>query len=165
MTDITSVHHINFIFRDLDAAVRQFESVLGVGPFQIEELPERGARTARTLIGETWFVLVSPTSPDSVPGRYLDEHGEGFFLLSFGVPNLEQAIASLQSRDSGLRVGRVRDGAGRWRIADLSAEATLGIQMQLTADPEGPSGEQLSAEFSVESGVRAGKSRPGNRCR
>lgn len=136
MNPIRSIHHINFVFRDLDAAVRHFESVLGLGPFRVEELDERGAVTARALIGETWLVLVSPTREDSVPGRFLQEHGEGFFLLSFGVADIDKTIAAMKGRLNGSDFGDVRTGAGKWRIADLPADQTLGIPLQLTEDPE-----------------------------
>lgn len=44
---------------------------------------------ARSRIGESWLVLVAPYDPESVPGRYLEEHGEGFFLLSLAVDDPE----------------------------------------------------------------------------
>lgn len=53
MNPIRRIHHINFVFRDLDSAIRHFESVLGLGPFRVEELDERGAVTARALVGDT----------------------------------------------------------------------------------------------------------------
>lgn len=136
MSAIRGIHHVNFVFRDLDAAVRHFESALGLGPFRVEELDERGAITARALVGETWLVLVSPTREDSVAGRFLEEHGEGFFLLSFGVADIDRTIATMKKRLNGSDVGDVRTGAGKWRIADLPVDQTLGIRMQLTEDPE-----------------------------
>lgn len=136
MPDIQSVHHINFVFRDLEAAMNRFEAVFGIGPFQVEELAERGARTAKALVGDTWFVLVAPTRGDSVPGRYLEENGEGFFLLSFGVANLDTSIAALERRLPDATMGDVRAGVARWRIADVPVEQTFGIQFQLTEDPE-----------------------------
>jgi len=136
MKRIRNVHHVNFIYRDLDAAIDRFERLLDIGPFQREDLPERGVRTARALIGETWIVLVSPTRADTVPGRYLAEHGEGFFLLSFGVDDIDRSIAALRKRDPSMTVGEIRDGAGHWKIADLPTGASLGVLFQLTEDPD-----------------------------
>ena len=136
MSGIRNVHHINFIFRDLEAAVERFEAVLGIGPFQVEDLGERGARTARALVGETWFVLVAPSRADSVPGRFLEANGEGFFLLSFGVADIDKAIAAMEQRLPELQLGNVRQGVAKWRIADIDADSTFGLQFQLTEDPE-----------------------------
>lgn len=128
MSGLTHVHHINFLFADLDAAVARFEALFGAGSFVYEDLESRGVRTARVKVGETWFVLVSPTVPDSVPARHMQTHGEGFFLISFGVGDLERAIDALSA-------GPIREGLDRWRIADLRNAEMLGIQMQLTEDP------------------------------
>jgi len=98
MTVLNSVHHINFIVADLDVAVQAYQSKLGLGSFEYEELPDRGVSTARILIGGVWIILVSPRSKDSLAARYLEAHGEGFFLMSFGVDNLQQAMAELARR-------------------------------------------------------------------
>ena len=125
------LHHVNFIFRDLDAAAERFER-LGVGPFEFAEIEARGVRTARAKIGETWFVLVSPTSFDSVPAQYLAENGEGFFLLSLGVDDLDLALESLATR--GITAGPAREGLLDWRVADVATDETLGVQLQFAED-------------------------------
>ena len=99
----SSIHHVNFIVRDLDEACRRFEKSLGLAPFEIVEHAPRGSRIARSRVGESWLVLVAPHGPDSVPGRYLEEHGEGFFLLSLGVDAIEHPRAGILD----------------WRVEDL----------------------------------------------
>ena len=91
----SSIHHINFVVRDLERACARFEELLGVEPFEVVDHAPRGARIARSRVGESWLVLVSPYDPDSVPGRYLAEHGEGFFLLSLGVDALDNPRAGI----------------------------------------------------------------------
>ena len=132
MTVLKSVHHINFIVADLDAAVQAYQSTLGLGPFEYEDLPERGVLTARFQIGEVWIVLVSPRSKDSVAAHHLAAHGEGFFLMSFGVDNLDQAMAELAERGA-LPEGRTaRPGICDWQVADLETEHHLGVRFHLT---------------------------------
>ena len=124
---VRSIHHINFIVRDLDEAIVRYEQILGQSLARRDELPERGVRAARFRIGETWLVLVQPTRPDGVPGRFLAEHGEGFFLLSFGVDSLDAEFERLGSQwDS----GPTRTGADGWQVRDLDAARTLGAQLQ-----------------------------------
>ena len=133
-SQLTKIHHLNFLFEDLETAVGRFESALGLGPFEFDELPARGVRTARARVGESWIVLVSPAgAPDSAPMRYLREHGEGFFLVSFGVADLDRAIADLES-SRGTVAGPVRDGIAGWRVADLPEEETAGIPVQIAED-------------------------------
>jgi methylmalonyl-CoA/ethylmalonyl-CoA epimerase len=91
----SSIHHINFVVRDLDEACARFEHDLNLEPFERVDHAPRGARLARSRIGDSWLVLVAPYDPESVPGRYLEEHGEGFFLLSLAVDKLEDTRAGI----------------------------------------------------------------------
>jgi methylmalonyl-CoA/ethylmalonyl-CoA epimerase len=128
----TRIHHINFVVHDLEEAMARFERALGVDPFQVIDYRLRSARVARTRIGESWLVLVSPHDPASVPGRYLAEHGEGFFLLSVGHDDIVQQLERLVA--SGIEaIDQVpRNGILDWRVADIGD--LHGAKMQLTDD-------------------------------
>jgi methylmalonyl-CoA/ethylmalonyl-CoA epimerase len=132
MGTLNSVHHINFIVADLDAAVKAYQKILGIGPFEYEELPERRVSTARVRVGEVWIVLVSPQCEDSVAGRYLKAQGEGFFLMSFGVDNLDQAMTELAQRGALPAERTAHAGILDWRVADLETEDSLGVRFHLT---------------------------------
>jgi methylmalonyl-CoA/ethylmalonyl-CoA epimerase len=132
MTVLNCVHHINFIVADIDAAVEAYQSTLGLGPFEYEELPERGVSTARAQVGDVWIVLVSPHDEDSIAGRHLKDHGEGFFLMSFGVDNLDQAVFELAQRGAMPIDSSSRAGILGWRVADLETENSLGVRFHLT---------------------------------
>jgi len=130
MNVLKNIHHLNFVVADLDAAVLRYKDGLGLGPFQRDDLPDRGVSTARVKIGDVWIVLVSPRRDDCDVARYLEAHGEGFFLMSFGVDDLDQAIGELAKR--GTEAGDKRVGLSDWQVADLDTELRLGIKCHLT---------------------------------
>ncbi len=132
MSVLKCIHHINFIVADIDTAVEAYRSMLGLGPFEYEELPGRGVATARVRIGDVWLVLVSPRSKNSPAASYLEAHGEGFFLMSFGVDNLEQAMAELARRGALAADSAARTGILDWQVADLDTEDSLGARFHLT---------------------------------
>ena len=132
MTVLNCVHHINFVVADIDTAVKAYQRMLGLGPFEYEELPERGVSTARARVGNAWIVLVSPHDEGSIAGRHLKDHGEGFFLMSFGVDDLDQALAEFVQRDATSIDNRARSGIHGWRVADLETEDSLGVKFHLT---------------------------------
>lgn len=132
MAQPSSIHHINFIVADLEKSVANYQHHLGLEAFAYDDLPERGARTARIELDGTWLVLVSPTRADSVPGKFLAKQGEGFFLLSFGVADLDTALADYEARGTLAPGSPIRNGLLDWRVADLQTEDTLGPLFHLT---------------------------------
>jgi methylmalonyl-CoA/ethylmalonyl-CoA epimerase len=130
---IHGIHHLNFIVRDLEAAIPQWEGLLGARVSARDELPERGAIAARFRVGDTWLVLVQPTRADSVPGRFLAAQGEGFFLLSFGVRSLSEEIDRLGAHAF---AGPARIGAEGWAIRDLATGMAGAAVLQLTEIPQ-----------------------------
>ena len=128
------IHHINFLVRDLDAAERQYRALLGLGPAVRDELPGRNVRTGRFQLGESWLVLVQPLSEEGEPARHLREHGEGFFLISFGVNDIEAAM--VRARQSGGRFTseQTRTGLDDWRLIDFDPADTFGATLQLVEE-------------------------------
>ncbi len=128
----TRIHHVNFIVRDLDEAMARYERTLGVDPFEVVDHPTQKAKVARSRVGESWLVLVSPYDVDSPSGRYLEKNGEGFFLLSIGVDNLTQRLEQLESEGVDTVDAGSRAGILDWRVADIGD--LHGAKMQLTDD-------------------------------
>jgi methylmalonyl-CoA/ethylmalonyl-CoA epimerase len=129
---LTRIHHINFIVRDLHEAMARYERILGLDSFVVVDHPTRSAKVARSRVGESWLVLVSPYDADSAPGRYLEKNGEGFFLLSLGVDDLAQRLEQLESEGIDTVDATSREGILDWRVADIGA--IHGANIQLTDD-------------------------------
>ncbi len=135
---ISGIHHINFLVRDLDAAEARYRAWLGLEPAIRESLPGRGVETARFRIGESWLVLVQPTTDEGEPARLLREHGEGFMLLSFAVDDLDAALAAAAAAGAVVGDSGERSGLSGWRVADLDPSQTFGALLQFTEDRDGP---------------------------
>jgi len=128
----TRIHHVNFVVHDLEEAMARFEDALGLDPFEVIDYRQRGARVARTRVGESWLVLVSPYDPASVPGRHLAEHGEGFFLMSLGYEDIVQQLGRIEASGVELVDQSPRDGILDWRVADIGD--LHGAKVQITDD-------------------------------
>ncbi len=127
---VKKIHHINFLVKDIDAGIRCYQELLGVGEFELEALPQRGVLTARAALGEQWLVLVQPLDADSVPGRHLAEHGEGFFLISYAVDNLEEAANQVKRHGASMTSATSRTGLQNWQVQDIAVDHTMGAQIQ-----------------------------------
>jgi methylmalonyl-CoA/ethylmalonyl-CoA epimerase len=129
---IRRIHHINFLVRDLEAAVRQYKALLQVDEVVLEELPQRSVSTARFRVGGTWIVLIQPHDPDNIPGRYMEEHGEGFFLISYQTDDLEAESARISENGIEVLDPLPRQGLDDWLVKDLSPEDIFSVNTQIT---------------------------------
>ncbi len=127
------IHHINFVVRDLEHAVAQYENLSGVQFEYIEDHPTRLVKTARIKLSEVWLVLVQPMDKDSVPGRVLEQQGEGFFLISYAVDDLRGAVDDLIGKGVTFTQSQPRAGLDDWRVMDIDPEKTLGVLTQLVS--------------------------------
>jgi methylmalonyl-CoA/ethylmalonyl-CoA epimerase len=59
--DLTQIHHINLLVRDIEAAKQSYRDVFNVD-FIDEALPSRGVLTSRFKVGDAWLVLVQPVA-------------------------------------------------------------------------------------------------------
>ena len=94
------VDHICIAVKDLDAARKVWEPILGKSepddPYVDE--PEK-IRVARYWLGGVGFELMESTSPDGPVGKCIEKNGEGVMLISFNVENTREAIRELEEKD------------------------------------------------------------------
>ncbi len=128
---IKRIHHINFIVKDLKKALRRYKVLFGDPVSESESLPQRGVKLARFKVGETWLILVEPVDDESVPGRYLKQHGEGFFLISCQVDDVKESARLVSSEGIKVLDRLPRQGLDDWQVMDLSAEDLFGVGFQL----------------------------------
>ena len=135
------LHHICIVVRDLDRAVRYYESI-GMGPWfdypkagkYLEfEVPNKAASDAMRYkcldLANVQLQLCEPGAADSPQKRFLDTHGEGVYHLGFEVP--ERDAAEAQGRALGLGViarGKREDGSG---FAYFDTRAGAGVVLEI----------------------------------
>lgn len=85
----------------------------------------------RFRLGQVWLVLVHPVDPDSVPGKYLALHGEGFFLMSLEVDDVQASARDCSVLGITVQQDEPRAGLDSWRVMDLDPRDLFGINVQL----------------------------------
>ncbi len=133
---LKGVHHINFVVRDLDAAVSRYQALFGLDNCEYLDHPHRPVKTARFRIGESWIVLLQPLDNDSPPAKHLLQHGEGFFLISYEVDDIDAAMHRVKENGGSLEDEQARPGILNWQVADLDPDSTFGALIQLTEEKD-----------------------------
>ena len=128
---IKRIHHINFIVKDLEKAVKTYKLLFGEPTVESEILPQRGVKLARFKVGETWLILVQPVGEDGIPAQYLKKHGEGFFLISCQVDDVRRASGQLANDGVSVLDSHPRQGLDDWQVMDLEADDLFGANFQL----------------------------------
>ena len=98
--EVKKVDHICIAVRDLDAARKTWEPLLGKDKpddAYVDE-PEK-IRVARYWIGEVGFELMESTTREGDVAKFIEKHGEGIMLISLNVDNTRDAIQELQAQD------------------------------------------------------------------
>ncbi|MEH6637940.1 MAG: VOC family protein [Porticoccaceae bacterium] len=132
---LDSVHHIAFVVKNLDAAVASYEKLLDIPMFERGPVPERGGEIAIFKLRNTRLELASPTGPGFLQDL-LDNKGEGFFHIGFGVDDMSAAVDELQGKGINMS-GPEKTIYKDWRIAYIDQSDTAGIYAHLiTNDAE-----------------------------
>jgi methylmalonyl-CoA/ethylmalonyl-CoA epimerase len=130
MSTVNSIHHLNFVVRELAPQVEYLRTLLQSEPI-IEDLPTRQVKTARFCLSGVWIVLVQPLSTEGEVARILAERGEGLFLLSFNVDSLDESLETLSKQGIYADNKGKRQGLDNWTIQDLDCPNALGPILQL----------------------------------
>ena len=130
MSTVNSIHHINFVVRELAPQIEYLRILLQSEPI-IEDLPNRQVKTARFCLSGVWLVLVQPLSTEGEVAQILAERGEGLFLLSLNVDSLDASLEKLSQQGINSDNKGKREGLDNWRVQDLDCPNALGPILQL----------------------------------
>ena len=85
---------------------------------------------ANMAVGDAtaFLEVVTALGPETPVGKFLAERGEGIFLISLAVNDMDAAVSRL--RDAGARVGDPAGQPGN-RLAFVSPRNTNGVSIQL----------------------------------
>ena len=130
MHKVNKIDHICIAVKDLDAARKQWEPILGKpapdDPYVDE--PEK-IRVARYWLGDVGFELMESTSPDGDVAKFIEKNGEGIMLIGLNVDSCRESIDELTKKDYPF-IG----GARRFRdceFAFIHPKAVNGVLLEL----------------------------------
>ncbi len=121
-------HHVGVIVRDMDAAVKYYES-LGIFTLQ----PEFGARLRMAQIGAHRIELIYPAQGQPIFKEFLDAKGDGIHHIAFSVDDLDAETAKLEAKGIPVITRRKRPEGGGIAFFDLRKYG--GVIIELMQSP------------------------------
>ena len=91
------IDHICIAVKDLKKARNIYEKTLGLSLSVAYVADSEKINVARYYIGEVALELMEPTTPDSEVAKFLEKRGEGVFLISYRVADVERGLSELNA--------------------------------------------------------------------
>lgn len=92
------IDHICCAVRRLDEARKVYEGIMELKPACEYVAEEESIRVIRYYVGSVAVEIMEPTDSNCEVARFLESRGEGIFLISYRVDNVEEALAELHAR-------------------------------------------------------------------
>ncbi len=127
------IDHIAIAVKDLDAAVQRFTANFGFPVQASGDVPALNIRRAFLTIGDAALELFQPTSEANPAARFLTERGEGMYILSLEVDDLNAVRDALAKKGITVSIQNIPDGP---RLGFISPKVTHGVLLQLLEHPK-----------------------------
>lgn len=128
------VEHIGIAVRNLDAAIAQYEKLLGLKCYKTEEVADQKVRTAFFLVGQTKIELLESTSSDGPIGKFIEKKGEGLHHIAFAIDSIEEKLAEAEQAGIILIDKKPRKGADGLDIAFIHPKSAAGVLVEVCAN-------------------------------
>ncbi len=92
------VIELSIVVKDLEAAIKRFETLFDLKVHSRTESKEFGFINAILPLGRGHIELLQPTEPSSALARFLETHGEGVYLVGFDVGDIPASVKKLRER-------------------------------------------------------------------
>jgi len=110
MAILGDVIELSIVVKDLEEAVKRFETLFDLKVHHRGESKEFGFKNAILPLGKGHIELMQPVDPSSAAGRFLESRGEGVYLVGFESSDVRRDANTLRERGA-----RVTDGGQLFR--------------------------------------------------
>ena len=110
---IKGFYGVSIAVKDLDAAAEKYAEVLGIEPvtYKPEELAMPGLKGVRFRIGGVTISLIASEQPDTAVAKFIETRGEGIFLASLEVTDVEEDMKEAAAKGVQMVVDKPIDTA------------------------------------------------------
>ena len=136
---VTHIDHVGIAVADLDEAIAFYEKSYGMRCVHTEVNEEQGVREAMLEVGESgsYIQLLSPLSPDTTIGKFLDKSGPGIQQMAYRVDDIDEVSAHLRGEGLRLLYDEPKTGTAGSRVNFIHPKSSGGILVELVEPAPG----------------------------
>ncbi|MFT5102498.1 MAG: methylmalonyl-CoA/ethylmalonyl-CoA epimerase [Candidatus Latescibacterota bacterium] len=128
---IDKIEHIGIAVKDLVAANKVYESLLGSAPYKTEKVESEGVNTSFFKCGASKIELLEATNANSAIAKFIEKRGEGVHHIAFAVDDIEAEITRLISEGFVVLNEKPKKGADNKLVAFLHPRSSHGVLVEL----------------------------------
>ncbi|HUJ90778.1 MAG TPA: VOC family protein [Syntrophorhabdales bacterium] len=143
---IERIDHICFAVKDLERTKKIYGENFGLAPTVEYVAESEYIKVARYYIGEVAVEFMESTSPEGEVAKFIKKSGEGVFLISYKVDDLDAALNELKAKGQ--------------RLIDKEPRALFGNRYAFVHKPNELCGvltELLDGDFDINQVKEAGR--------
>lgn len=125
------IDHVGIAVSDMDAAIAQYQLLLGVSPSVRRVMEKDGIEAVMLDLGSTHVELLAATRDDSAISRFLASRGEGMHHVAYRVDDIRAALAEARAQGAQLLDQEPRVGVMGHLVAFIHPRAALGVLTEL----------------------------------
>ena len=128
------IEHIGIAVKDLKAANKTYETLLGKPPYKQEAVKSEGVFTSFFEAGDSKIELLAATTPESPIAKFINKRGEGIHHIAFKVSDIRSEMTRLQAEGFTLLNEQPKAGADNKLVAFLHPKSSHGVLVELCQD-------------------------------
>jgi len=125
------IDHVGVAVEDIDAALKLYESALGMPLVHRETVTEQGVEAVLLDVGDGHVELLQPLGEDTPVGKFLARKGPGLHHVAYAVTDIDAALAELTENGIELIDETPRIGIRQSRVAFLHPRSTGGVLTEI----------------------------------
>ncbi len=127
---INKIEHIGIAVKDLEAANKLYELLLGIAPYKEEIVDSENVKTSFFKTGESKIELLEGLGEDAI-SKYIEKYGEGIHHIAFEVDNIYEAMAEMKENGFKLLMDEPKKGADNKLICFIHPKTANGVLVEL----------------------------------
>lgn len=134
MSIISNIDHIAIVVKSIEEVKPFYEQTLGLSISYIEELPQRGIKTAFIQIGNTTLELIESTHENSEVSSFLQKRGPGIHHIALKTNNLENLSQQITNNQAKLIYDAPKKGAHNKSINFIHPKNSYGVLFEIVQE-------------------------------
>lgn len=131
---MNKIEHIGIAVKDIEAANKIYNSLLGYEHYKTETVEDEGVRTSFFVCGESKIELLEATCEDSPIAKFIEKKGEGIHHIAFSVTDINAEVKRLQSEGFVILNEEPKKGADDKLVVFLHPKSSSGVLVELCQD-------------------------------